>query len=348
MSQVTIRSYQSSDELAWNDYVRSHDGGTVFHLTSWKQAVAATFGHPFFCLLAEEEVAGRKSVRGILPLCRVKSFLFGDYIVSVPFAELGGVLADCAEVEGKLVAAAAELSRELGCDYVEYRNRKPLAGLKTKNLYVNFSREIFPVLDDNMKAIPRKSRAMVRQGIKNGLTAHFGNDLLCEFYEVLARSYHSLGTPVFTLSFFRNLLAAFGDQSSVMVVRNPQGQSVAAVLTFYYGDCILPYYAGSLREFRNLAPNDFMYWELMRHGWEKGCKVFDFGRSKEGTGSYDFKRHWGFEPSPLAYQYELTRIAELPNLSPANPKYARKIEMWRKLPFFATKIIGPPLARYLA
>ena len=121
-----------------------------------------------------------------------------------------------------------------------------------------------------------------------------------------------------------------------------------AFMSFYYQDRVMPYYAGSLHDFRHLAPNDFMYWELMRRSCERGCKVFDFGRSKQGTGSFAFKEHWGFEPCQLAYQYRLNTATALPDLSPANPKYRKKIELWRKLPFVLTKLVGPPLAKYLA
>jgi lipid II:glycine glycyltransferase (peptidoglycan interpeptide bridge formation enzyme) len=119
------------------------------------------------------------------------------------------------------------------------------------------------------------------------------------------------------------------------------------VLTLFYKDQVLPYYAGSLFEYRDLAPNDYMYWQLMKYGWERGYKIFDFGRSKVDTGSYDFKRHWGFKPESLPYQYFLNRIKEIPNLSPANPKYQRKIEMWRKMPFWLSKIIGPHIVKYI-
>ena len=132
-----------------------------------------------------------------------------------------------------------------------------------------------------------------------------------------------------------------------MVVRTQEGTPIAGVLSFYYKDRVLPFYAGSLFKYRKLCPNDFMYWQLMKDGCEKGFKVFDYGRSKLGTGSYSFKKNWGFEAKPLAYQYQLITAKEMPNLSPANPKYKRKIELWRKMPFALTKIIGPPLAKYL-
>jgi len=120
------------------------------------------------------------------------------------------------------------------------------------------------------------------------------------------------------------------------------------VLSFYFKDQVIPYYAGSDFEFRRLAPNDFMYWKLMEKACLDGYKWFDFGRSKVDTGSFSFKKHWGFEPQPLAYQYILHKLKELPNISPANPKYQKKIEMWKKMPFGLTKMVGPFIAKYLA
>ncbi|MDR3542781.1 MAG: FemAB family PEP-CTERM system-associated protein [Desulfocapsaceae bacterium] len=340
-----IRLFSPSDEHRWNDYVDNHSAGTPFHRIPWKKTVEASFGHHSYYLLAEESDG---SVVGVFPLFHLKSFLFGNYLTSIPFAELGGPLADSAGALQALVDYGIDITKNLKCDYLEIRSRNAIPGFKVKSLYYNFSREIFPEVEANLAAIPRKSRAAVRHGIKSGLTAEFGNHLLGQFYEVLAHSYHTLGTPVFSFGYFRRLLANHADSSQVMIIRTKEQTPVAAVMTFFYRDQVIPYYAGSLLEFRKLAPNDFMYWELMKYGCEQGYRIFDFGRSKEGTGSFDFKRHWGFEPKPLAYQYHLHGIADLPNLSPTNPKYRRKIQLWRGLPYFATKAIGPIFARYLA
>lgn len=345
MGGISIRLYTAVDQSRWDDYVDQHPEGTLFHRTPWKISIEESFGHKSYYLIAEK-YNGR--ISGLLPLFRLKSFLFGDYLISVPFAELGGVLADDDETAGQLFEYAANLTRELRSNYLEIRSRTGLPGLKVKSLYYNFSREIFPDLEANMLAIPRKSRAAVRQGIKCGLVAEYGNHLFDQFYEILARNYRDLGTPVFPRSFFRNLLVNHGDCAQIMVVKTKEGVPTATILTFFYRDRVIPYYAGSLNEFRKLSPNDFKYWELMKYGCENGYRIFDFGRSKEGAGSFDFKRHWGFEPEPLAYQYYLNGIEELPNLSPTNPSYARKIEMWKKLPFFASKSIGPLVAKYLA
>ena len=118
-------------------------------------------------------------------------------------------------------------------------------------------------------------------------------------------------------------------------------------MSFYYKDQVIPYYSGAYPEAQGHAANDYLYWALMSDSAEKGYRMFDFGRSKKETGPYNFKRHWGFEPKPLEYQYYLNKIRELPNISPSNPKYQRRIEMWKKLPLWATKIIGPRIVKYI-
>jgi FemAB-related protein (PEP-CTERM system-associated) len=351
---ISIRYYNDTDKTDWDNYVKRHPNGTLFHLTAWKEVVEQTFGHKSYYLTAFNNTPSSApssqylDIIGILPVFRIKSFLFGDYLISIPFAELGGPLSDSPEIDRLLVNHAEALAVEIGCDYLELRNREPVDDLPTKTLYYNFKREIFPNLDENLMAIPRKARRMIRQGEKFGLTAEFGHHLLDAHYQIMARSYHSLGTPIFHKKFFENFLTCFGDNAQLLLIRNDEKTPVAAVMAFYFKDQVIPYWAGSNFQDRKLAPNDFMYWELMKHGSENGFKVFDFGRSKLGTGSYDFKRHWGFEPAPLSYQYYLVKAKEMPNLSPANPKYKKKIELWRKMPLAATKIIGPHVAKYLA
>lgn len=331
----------------WDDYVLNHSEGTLFHLSRWKVVVEKSFGHrSLYCGAVTTDQ--QKKLVGILPLFSLHSLLFGHYLVSTPFAEIGGPLADSADIEKELVYHAARIADDMGVDYFEMRNRRPIEGFETKGLYVNFRKEIDPDPDVNLKAIPKKQRRMVRQGRKHQLTAEFGNHQLQDFYNILARSYHNLGTPVFGRHFLQNFIDLFGDDALIEVVRTKEGKPIASVLSFFFKDQVLPYYAGSMFEYRKLAPNDFMYWELMTYACTRGYKWFDYGRSKVDTGSYHFKRHWGFEPQPLAYQYYLVNLQEMPNLSPTNPKYQKKVEMWKRLPFFVTKIVGPPIARYLA
>lgn len=376
-----IRPYKDTDKELWDSYVLNHPQGTFFHLIGWKNVIERTFGHRSFYLIAVAPGSEGTSapqhrstdtdssnssnpidsinpinssnssnhVVGLLPLFSVKSFLFSKAAVSVPFGAYGGILSDNPEVAGEMLKKAKEMTQSKGLDYLELRNRDvTMADLSVKDLYVRFRREIYQELNDNMEAIPRKSRRMVRVGEKEGLKHEFGQrELIPAFYEIFAQSYHRLGSPVFPKKFVENLLAEFRENSNVLLVKTREEKPIASVLTFYYKDEVLPYYAGSLFEYRNLAPNDYMYWQLVKYGWEKGYKLFDFGRSKVNTGSYDFKRHWGFEPEPLPYQFFLNRVREIPNISPANPKYQKKIEMWQKMPFWATKIIGPHIVKYI-
>jgi len=343
LEYILIRLATQKDRQAWDEYVQQHADGTIFHLSKWQMVIERTFRHRNLSLIAEEQ----GTIVGIFPIIELKSRLFGHSLCSVPFAELGGPLADNVQISIQLLNHASEQATQLNCDYIELKNKVALEGLPTKDLYVNFSREIFPDVEENLLAIPRKSRAAVRKGIKEGLVASFGVDQFKDFYQLMAHSYHQLGTPIFAKQFFKTFLDVFASDCSVMVVRTKGGIPIAGVLSFYYKERLLPFYAGSLMDYRKLCPNDFMYWELMKDGCEKGYKIFDYGRSKVDTGSYSFKKHWGFEPEPLAYQYRLITAKEMPNLSPANPKYKRKIEMWRKMPFALTKIVGPPLAKYL-
>jgi len=343
---INVRRSNQNDEPGWDIYVLQHPQGSIFHLIKWKKVIEETFAHRSYYFVAEH--SENKNIAGILPLFTIKSRLFGYSLVSVPFAESGGILADNIETETALQKKGIELAHELGVNYLELRNQQASPGLYTKDLYFNFSREIFPSPDENLNAIPRKSRAAVRKGIKEGLVSGFGKHGFDDFYEIMARSYHSLGTPIFQKRFFRKFLEVFAEDANILMIRTTTGIPVAGVLTFYFKDRVMPYYGGSRFEYRSLCPNDFMYWELMRDGCEKGYRIFDFGRSKMDTGSFSFKVHWGFEPQPLAYQYHLVKAEELPNLSPSNPRYQNKIRLWKKLPFLLTKIIGPPISRYLA
>ena len=151
----------------------------------------------------------------------------------------------------------------------------------------------------------------------------------------------NLGSPVFPKRLFRALLDAFDKECQILTVWH-RDRMVAGVLTLFYEDQVLPYYGGALREALPLAVNDFMYWELMCHAARAGYRTFDFGRSRAGTGAYDFKRHWGFEPVPLPYQYVLLGELSMPNVSPSNPRVHLAVEAWKRLPLPVAKFLGPP------
>ncbi|HKZ08159.1 MAG TPA: FemAB family XrtA/PEP-CTERM system-associated protein [Methylomirabilota bacterium] len=332
-----------TDTAEWDAFVRASGRGSPFHLLAWKRAVQSAFGHRPHYLMATRG----GGLEGVLPLFEVRGLLGGRALVSVPYAVYGGICAEASPAREALLGAATERARRVGAKYVELRHRVgQQMDLPTKSLYVTFSRPISSSEEQNLEAIPRKQRRMTRQGVKHGLRAEIGLQHLDRFYDIYAASVHNLGSPVFPRRLFHALVAEFGKECELLSVWRNDGM-VAGVLTLLYEDHALPYYGGALREALPFAVNDFMYWELMCHVAGAGYRVFDFGRSREGTGAYNFKRHWGFEPQPLPYQYALLDGATMPNMSPSNPKMRLAVEGWKRLPLPVTRRLGPFLTRFL-
>jgi FemAB-related protein (PEP-CTERM system-associated) len=284
---------------------------------------------------------------GILPLAQVKSLLFGHSLVSLPFAVYGGAAAGDDTARTALHRGAADLAHQLGVEHLELRNRAVREPQwPRQDLYVTFRKPIVSDVEANMAAIPRKQRAMVRKGIARGLASEI-DDGVGRFFDVYADNMHRHGTPPFSRRYFEALRSAFGESCEVLTVLDPHGRPVSGVLSFYFRDEVLPYYAGDLTSARELAANDFKYWELMRRACERGCKVFDYGRSKRDSGSFDFKKNWGFVPEPLHYEYQLLKRDAVPQNNPANPKYRAFIAAWQRLPRPIANAIGPAIVRNL-
>ena len=341
---MLIRSYQpDNDADRWDRYVQMNPDASFFHLSGWESVLRGFFGHQTHYLLAEQD--GR--VVGVMPLARVRSPLFGDSLVSTPLCVYGGAVADSPEIGLALTARAAECARELNVDQLELRHVHRQGDYPSVDRYVRFRKPIQADPDENMKEIPRKQRAMIRKAGRRGLQADFDSDTAV-FYRLYAESLRNLGTPVLPRQYFKYLKSTFGNACEQLTIRSDDGRPVAGVLSFYFRDEVLPYYGGGSSEARSLSANDFMYWELMCHAAARGCRMFDFGRSRVGVGSYHFKRHWGFEPEPLSYQYCLVRARELPNPSPDNARYRFLINCWKRLPLPVTMWIGPLVSRKLA
>lgn len=340
---MEIKELTKNDIQRWNDFVFQHPDSTFFHRAEWKEVLERTYGHPMFFLYAEDN----GEIKGVLPLGQVKSMLFGNALISLPFYVHGGILSASGEAFDALTAKSTELAKQLNVDYMELRTIKQQhpEWLVKNDLYARFRKEIDPDVEQNLNNIPRKQRAVVRKGIKAGLNSEWDNDI-DRFYESYAYSLHGLGTPAFPRKLFHILKEVFKDDCDVLSIFK-DGQFVSSVMNFYFRGEVLPYYAGATDLARKYKAHDFMYWELMRHSCERGLKWFDYGRSKVGTGPYSFKKNWGFEPEPLEYEYYLVNAKEIPNVSPTNPKYAIFINTWKKMPFWATKLIGPHINKYL-
>lgn len=338
---ATVSLLAAGQESEWDAFVRSAPAATFCHLSGWKRVIESVFGHRCYYLVAHR---GAEPV-GVLPLTHVRTRLFGNFLVSTAFCVYGGPVAVDDAARGALDAEAVRLAEELDAEYLEFRSevRSHPDWLCKDGVYATFRKPIAPDLETNMKAIPRKQRAMVRKGIAAGLTSELDAEV-DRLHRIYAESVRNLGTPVFPKSLFRALKQEFADACDIVTIVRGR-EALASVMNFYFRDQVLPYYGGGTRSARAAAANDFMYWEVMRRACERGFRVFDFGRSKVGTGAYDFKRYWGFEPTPLVYEYKLVSATSLPDKSPLNPKYRLFIEMWKRLPIPVANLLGPVIVR---
>lgn len=343
---LLVKRLDEADRVRWDAFVRTCPEATFFHLSAWQDIIRGVFRHRTYFLFAER--AGE--IVAVLPLAEVRSRLFGHALTSLPFCVYGGIAAAenaGADAIGLLEAEAGALARDLGVQHLEYRNLAPRhPDWPRQTLYVTFRKAIRSEAEDNMLAIPRKQRAMVRKGIKNGLVSEIDADI-DRFFALYADNVLRHGTPALPKRFFAELKAAFGESCEVLTICDSAGKPLSSVLSFYFRDEVLPYYAGDGFAARDLAANDFKYWELMRRASARGCRLFDFGRSKVGTGPYDFKKNWGFEPLPLAYEYRLYKRDAVPQNNPLNPKYRAFIALWRRLPLRVANALGPHIVRNL-
>lgn len=336
-----VKLLTADDGARWDEFVRHHESGTFYHLSGWRDVIGAYLHHPTFYLYVESEGV----IQGVLPLARVKSRLFGDALVSMPFLVYGGPIANDDDAVRRLVGRATELANELGVDYLELRNRKPITDWPSKDTYVTFRKEISSDPEANLKAIPRKQRAVVRKAIKAGLETRMDSDA-GPLHAVLSECKRNLGTPFFSRGYLQKVADTFGPDCEILTVVHDRF-TVASVMSFRFRDEILPYYGGGGVQARALGGNDFMYWKVMERACTQGVRVFDYGRSQKDTGPYRFKKYWGFEPQPLSYEYYLVKAKKMPQLDPSNKRYQALIRAWTRLPLPIARLIGPHVARRL-
>jgi FemAB-related protein (PEP-CTERM system-associated) len=343
LAAVGVEPLDDTSAADWDRFVEAAPDATFFHRAGWRTVIERSFGHPCYFFLARR--AGR--ITGVLPLVHVCSRLFGNRLISSAWGVYGGPVASDEASLDALNQAATELAKGLEVGYLEYRlrhpSRRPWARCSAR--YATFRRRLAPDPDANLRAVPRKRRAMIRKAIALGLRSEVDPDV-DRFYSVYAHNVRNHGTPAYPRAYFRALLDVFGRDCEIVTVARGH-EALASVLSFRFRDEVLPYHGGAVRAGRRFAASDLMYWEVMRRACERGAQVFDFGRSKTGTGAFAYKKHWGFEPTPLHHEYLLIGASKRPDLNPLNPRYALLIAVWRRLPLFVANALGPIVSRGL-
>ena len=344
---VTLNLDEAAEVAAAEAFVAGRPDGTPFHRPAWLKAIARGTGNQGDMLAA---VAPSGQIAGLLPLTHMKSRLFGQALVSAGFAVDGGILADDPVVIAALASAAEGLARERGVGSVELRGgTSPGRGWSVhEGSHLGFVRPIAADDEAELIAVPRKHRAELRKALANpALRVEVGRDarLIRAHYDVYAESVRNLGTPVFPARLFREVLSAFGEDADILLVLEGD-RPVSAVLTLYHQGRVMPYWGGGIADARRLRSNELMYYRLMGHGRARGMRVFDFGRSKTGSGQAAWKKSFGFDPVPLTY-HSWSANGERRDINPNSDQYQRRIELWKKMPLPVANLLGPFISRGL-
>ena len=339
---MEIVSYEGEADQ-WDRYVDAHPDGLNYHRYGWRRVITESFGHVAWYLMARDHEG---VVRGVLPLVHLNSRLFGNVLVSLPFVNYGGLLTDTDEAATALLGQAMRLRDRVGAAHLELRHLRewPL-DLACKKHKVTMLLPLAPDCDTQWKLFNAKLRNQVRKAQKSGLTVRWGGaELLDDFYDIFVRNMRDLGTPVYGRGLFEKVLATFPDNSRIIGVYLNDNVVAAGLASWYRSTLEIPW-ASSNKDYKNLCPNNLLYWEAISFAIRQGFRIFDFGRSTPGEGTFRFKEQWGAEPHPLYWQYALKDGGFLPEVSPHNPKYDLAIKVWQRLPLWLTRILGPSIVR---
>lgn len=340
-----VRVLCESEYPYWDHYVSEHPDASIYHQSVWRHILRQAFGKSWYVVAA---IQGTRVLGGI-SLVHMRSPLFGNSLVSMPYFNYGGVLVDTEEWLVPVLNGCTDLAKQLKVQHLELRHlRNHYDQLPVKTGKVSMWLNLPSDSDALLKGFKPKLRSQVRKGEKNGLGVRDGGiELLDDFYEVFSRNMRALGTPVYGKSFFQLILEAIPKTSRLVVVTSPEGQPIAGGFLLGFRDRLEIPWASSLREYNYLQSNMFLYWNCLRYACDHAYRIFDFGRSSVGAPTYKFKEQWGAQPIDHYWHYWLDRDQEMPQLNPQNPKFKLAISTWQRLPLSVTRLLGPFIAKHL-
>jgi serine/alanine adding enzyme len=330
---------------AWDRFVLAHPLASSYHLMAWRCVVEKACGHRTFYLMARDEY---EEVRGVLPLVFLSSRFFGHFLVSMPFFNYGGVLADDSEAQGALVEAAIGVARGLNATCIELRQQELLdVNWPSKQHKVSMRLALPSDFETLWRDFPSKLRSQIRRAQKGELTVRIAaGEILDDFYLVFVRNMRDLGTPVYARRFFETILQTFPTETRVCVVYLRDRPVAAGFLCGFLNRLEIPW-ASSDRRYNRLAPNMLLYSSVLEFACREGFQQFDFGRSSLASGTYRFKEQWGARPVPLYWYYWSSNGRSMAEVSRENPMYSAAIKVWTRLPLTLTKVIGPVIVRHI-
>ena len=380
---MKIVHLEETDFKYWDDYVHAHPRATLYHLSGWKRVIEKTYSHNTYYVMAIKDNSKPKrnsqpsahssqlNLAGILPLSHLRHFLFGNSLISIPFFDLGGILADDIETEKALLNEAIKIGYDLKVKDIELRHIYPVkffekeseayltgasnSQLKTQNcVFKTRSHKVRMLLDlpasseTLMKSFKAKLRSQIKKPLKEGLKATVGGiELLDDFYKVFTINMRDLGSPVHSKKLIRNVLKEFPDKSRIVMIYKDDQPLACSLIIGFKGTLENPW-ASSLREYGRLSPNMPLYWSMLEYACDNGYDYFDFGRSSPDEGTYKFKQQWGAKPTPLHWHNILLDGKSTPSAEDSEKsRFDKAIRYWQKLPVSITKIIGPLIRKHI-
>jgi serine/alanine adding enzyme len=339
---VSVSEYTADFQSRWSDYVVRSPHATIAHQIGWRDVIWRGLGHVPKYFIAQEN----GKLTGVLPLFLITTWWRSKYLISLPWIDYGGILADDLPAEQSLLDAARNLALREGAQFLEFRS----IWEQDLGLSVRLDKLTFHLpLESNSATLwdgfNAKLRNQIRKSQKSGLTTEFGGlEVLDDFYRVFAHNMRDLGTPVWGKGFFASILSEFRETARLIIVRK-EGAVTAAGLVLAFKDSLYVPSASAYRRMLEFCPNHALYWAVIEDGFATGFKYLDFGRSSIESGTYNFKKQWGALPQQLHWQYSLLKTKELPTLNPADSNYQLLIKIWQKLPLSVANVLGPLVIR---
>jgi serine/alanine adding enzyme len=343
---ITIARF-TGNEAQWDNYVQAHPRALVYHQIGWKRVIENTFGHQGHFFVALEN----GNIKGILPLFLMQSRIFGSHLISLPFLDRAGILADDDHSATLLCDKAIALAREKQVDFLEIRNEQPLDhnDLTTVTQKAAFVLPLHNGVETLWKkGLKKNVKNKVRIALKNQVEIKIDNtsQFLDAFYKAYCINLKFLGTPVYPKEFFLNMMQEFGDRIKIAVAFS-ETKVIGAKILLFFKDTLYFITQASLRKYVELHPNNLLYWSSIEYAYNHGMRYCDLGRSNIDSGPYNFKKQWGTEIHPLYWQYYLCKSKEIPRLNPNNPKFSLAINIWKWLPLGIANMIGPLISKHL-
>jgi serine/alanine adding enzyme len=332
----------ASNQEAWDAYVSMAAPDRLYHRWAWLDIIKGTFGHEAYRLSATED----GTIHGVLPLMSIRSRLFGNCLVSIPFSSYGGVLAVRDDARHMLMNSAIELAKQLRVNHIELRQGEAYeTSWQVATPKVTMEISLPDTIDEYLMQLSASRRKRIRYCLKSDLRADWtGEEGLPNFYNLFAINMRNLGTPVYPRLFFQNQLSRFRNQIRILTLWD-QTEPVAAGFVTSHGTTLELPWAASIAGYQKKDLSLVMYWRLIEKAIEEGYRTLDLGRCTRGSGSWEFKRHWNPTERSLHWYYWLKPGTSVPEFRPDNPRFKFATGLWKRLPLAVANGLGPRLVR---